>query len=169
MSCCSWTVNKILKKGDIKINFYIFYYYLAGCIMFPHLPAPIWQLYYLLPPVASVIPVFFINPLPPNSSLTASAQVRLRLPRFPLLDGLHFITSFGNLLSSIIWTCSYHWSCYIFIYLFPKTVPSVLTPHSNVCGNPHCGRPSCLHIWDKRWRELSKFYLSTNRCTSELS
>ena len=34
------------------------YHYLAGCTMFPHLPAPIWQLYYLLPPVASVIPVF---------------------------------------------------------------------------------------------------------------
>jgi hypothetical protein len=27
--------------------------------MFSHLPAPIWQLYYLLPPVTSVIPVFF--------------------------------------------------------------------------------------------------------------
>ena len=33
--------------------------YLAGCTMFPHLPAPIWQLYYLFPPVASLIPVFF--------------------------------------------------------------------------------------------------------------
>ena len=35
------------------------YYYLVGCTTFPHLPAPIWQLYYLLPPFASVIPVFF--------------------------------------------------------------------------------------------------------------
>jgi len=35
------------------------YYYLSGCTMFPHPPAPIWQLYYLLSPVASVIPVFF--------------------------------------------------------------------------------------------------------------
>ena len=35
------------------------YYYLAGCTTFPHLPAPIWQLYYILPPVVSVIPVFF--------------------------------------------------------------------------------------------------------------
>ena len=32
---------------------------LAGCTMFPHLPGPIWQLYYLLPPFASVIPVIF--------------------------------------------------------------------------------------------------------------
>ena len=35
------------------------YYYLAGCAMFPHFPAPIWQLDFLLPPVVSVIPVFF--------------------------------------------------------------------------------------------------------------
>jgi len=34
-------------------------YYLAGCKIFPPLPAPILQLYYLLPPVASVIPVLF--------------------------------------------------------------------------------------------------------------
>jgi len=37
---------------------------------------------------------------------------------------------------------------------FPETVPSMLTPHSNVHGNPHCGRPCCLHIWDKTWRQL---------------
>jgi hypothetical protein len=36
-----------------------FFYYLAGGTMFPHLPAPIWQLYCLLPPLASAIPVFF--------------------------------------------------------------------------------------------------------------
>ena len=34
-------------------------YCLAGCTMFSNLPEPIWQLYYFLPPVASVIPVFF--------------------------------------------------------------------------------------------------------------
>ena len=34
-------------------------YYLAGCTTFLHLPAPISQLYYILPPVVSVIPVFF--------------------------------------------------------------------------------------------------------------
>ena len=27
--------------------------------MFSHIPAPIWRLYYILPPVTSVIPVFF--------------------------------------------------------------------------------------------------------------
>ena len=43
----------------IYIIYYYYYFYLAGCSTFPHLPAPICQLYYLLPPVASVIPVFF--------------------------------------------------------------------------------------------------------------
>jgi hypothetical protein len=33
--------------------------YLADCTMFPHLPAPIYQLHNLLPPFASVVPVFF--------------------------------------------------------------------------------------------------------------
>ena len=72
-------------KGEIRLSFnrmqfwnfiyiYIFIYvyvyiyiythictfiYLAGCATFLHLPAPIWQLYYLLFPFVSVIPVFF--------------------------------------------------------------------------------------------------------------
>ena len=37
----------------------LLHFYLAGCTTFPHLPAPIWQLYYLLLPFVSVIPVFF--------------------------------------------------------------------------------------------------------------
>ena len=34
--------------------YYYYYYYLAAFTAFPHLPAPIWQLYYLLPPLASI-------------------------------------------------------------------------------------------------------------------
>jgi hypothetical protein len=46
--------------------------------MFPHLPAPVWQLQYLLPPVASAIPVVFHQPpFSPISPLIPSAQVRL--------------------------------------------------------------------------------------------
>jgi hypothetical protein len=33
--------------------------------------------------------------------------VSLGLPRFLLPGGRHFITSFGNLPSSILWTCQY--------------------------------------------------------------
>ena len=56
-----------------------------------------------------------INPFSPISLLIASAQVILGLPRFLLPGGLHFITSFGNLPSSILWTCPYHWSCFVLI------------------------------------------------------
>ena len=41
------------------LNLQIYFIYLAGCTTFPHLPAPISQLYYLLLPLVSVIPVFF--------------------------------------------------------------------------------------------------------------
>ena len=34
-------------------------FYLAGCKTFLHIPAPIWQLYFLLLRFVSVIPVFF--------------------------------------------------------------------------------------------------------------
>jgi hypothetical protein len=45
-------------KNYIGDDFDLFIY-LAGCTMFPHLPAPIYQLHNLLPPFASVVPVFF--------------------------------------------------------------------------------------------------------------
>ena len=89
------------------------YYYLAGCTMFPHLPAPVWQLYYLLPPVTSVIPVVFHQSFFPTSPLIPSAQVRLGLPRFLLPGGRYFITSFGNLPSSNLETCPYRMYVYI--------------------------------------------------------
>jgi hypothetical protein len=41
--------------------------------------------------------------------------VSLGLPRFLLPDGRHFITSFGNLPSSILWTCPYRWNCLVLI------------------------------------------------------
>jgi hypothetical protein len=40
--------------------------------------------------------------------------VSLGLPRFLLPGGRHFITSSGNLPSSILWTCPYDWSCMIY-------------------------------------------------------
>ena len=83
--------------------------------MFPHLPAPVWQLQYLLPPVASVIPVVFHQSHSPISPLILFAQVRLGVPHFLLPGGHHFITSFGNLPSSILETCPYHCSCFVLI------------------------------------------------------
>ena len=50
-----------------------------------------------------------ISPLIPN------AQLSLGLPRFLLPVGSHFITSFGSLPSSILWTCPYHWNCLVLI------------------------------------------------------
>ena len=50
----NFIVNTLLAQWYFK-----FFIYLAGCTTFLHLPAPIWQLYYLLLPFVSVIPVFF--------------------------------------------------------------------------------------------------------------
>jgi hypothetical protein len=72
--------DRVFRKVSIQN-----YYYLAGCTMFSHLPASIWQLYYLLPPVTSVTPVFFnqslfshqsFNPFRPGESSIG------RLPRW---------------------------------------------------------------------------------------
>jgi len=38
----------------------IYYHYLAGCPMFPHLPAPISQSCDLSPPILSISPIFFL-------------------------------------------------------------------------------------------------------------
>ena len=62
---------------------------------------------------SSLLPLIpFFSPISP---LIPSAQVSLGLPRFLLPGGRHFITSFGNLPSSILWTCPYHWSCFVLI------------------------------------------------------
>ena len=61
---------------------------------------------------SSLLPLI---PFPPISPLIPSAQVSLGPPRFLLPGGLHFITSFGNLPSPILWTCPYHRSCLVLI------------------------------------------------------
>ena len=43
-----------------KDNKCLHYYYLAGCPMFPHLPAPISQSCDLSPPIVSISPIFFL-------------------------------------------------------------------------------------------------------------
>jgi len=107
---------------------------LAGCTMFPHLPAHIWHLHHLLPPVASVIPVFTLFS---HQSSNPFCPVSLGLLHFLLLGGRHFITSFGNLPSSILWTCPYHWSCLVLIsskrpyyihFLFNNSIPDFVLP-----------------------------------------
>ena len=77
--------------------------------------SPVWQLHYLLPSVASVIPVVFHQSLFPHQSSNPVRPVRLGLPRFLLPGGRHFITSFGNLPSSILETCPYHCSCFVLV------------------------------------------------------
>jgi len=83
--------------------------------MFLHLPAPIWQLSYLFFHLSLPFQSSSINPFSSNSPLIPSAQVALGLPRFLLPGGLHFITFFGSLPSSILWTCPYHFSCLVLI------------------------------------------------------
>ena len=51
-----------------------------------------------------------INPFSPISPLILSAQLILVLP-----GGRHFVTSFGNLPSSILWTCPHHLSFLVLI------------------------------------------------------
>ena len=64
---------------------------------------------------SSLLPLI---PFPPNSPLIPSAQVALGLPRFLLPGGLHFITFFGSLPSSILWRCPHHFSCLVLISWF---------------------------------------------------
>jgi len=123
--------------------YYYYYYYVAGCAIFSHLPASIWQLYYHLPAGISVIPLFFLQSFLSHSHLIPSAQVGLGLPRFLLPGGRHFITSFGKVSSSIPWTWPYNWCCFVLISLkrhcylhflvfnsIPKFVlPKVLAEH----------------------------------------
>ena len=59
MSCETLQTKKVPAGRNTYFTACEIFIYLAGCKMLPHLPAPIWQLYYLLPPVASVISVLF--------------------------------------------------------------------------------------------------------------
>jgi hypothetical protein len=98
--------------------------------MLPHLPTPIYQLYNLLPPFASVVPVFFhYSPI----TQIPSAQVSLGLSSFLLPDGRHFITPFGSLPSSILWTCPYHYNCLVLIsYNNNNNNNSIFRPTLNI-------------------------------------
>ena len=91
----------------------------------------------------------------PISPLIPSAQLTLGLPRFLLPGGRHFITSFGNLPSSTLWTCPYHWSCFVlisserdivtfntFIYTEPKSLLYFNTEKTQKWQS----KQYCLHI-----------------------
>jgi len=97
----SWSPSFIIIKQVLQC-FYIFLRAFDNYIIFfPQLPLSFQS--------------SSINPFSPISPLIPSAQVSLGLPHFLLPGGLHFITSFGNIPSSILWTCPYHWSCLVLI------------------------------------------------------
>ena len=56
-----------------------------------------------------------INPFSPQQSSYPFRPGTFGFPRFLLPGGLHFIISFGSLPSSILWTCPYHFSCFVLI------------------------------------------------------
>ena len=154
----------ILYKYNVPVN-NTTHFYLAGCSTFLHLPAPIWQLSYLLPPVVSAILVFFlqlplsfqsssINPFSPTSPLIPSAQVALGLPRFLLPDGLHFLTFFGNLPSSILWTCPHHFS---WLVLISSKIDLILYTIKIVYCQGDMFRPLLGHL-QALWENRSKSY-----------
>jgi hypothetical protein len=60
----------------------ILFIYLAGCTMSSHHPAPIWQLYYLLPPVTSAISVFFHQSLFSHQSFNPFRPGKFRSTSF---------------------------------------------------------------------------------------
>jgi hypothetical protein len=89
--------TEIKKKSELG-NLFI---YLAGCTMFPHLPAPIKQFDHYIIFLLQLFLSFqssSIDPFSPIIPLIPSAQVSLGLPRLLLPSGRHFITSFGNYL-----------------------------------------------------------------------
>ena len=74
----------------------------SPCTMFPHLPAPFNNYIIFFLQLSLSFLSSSINPFSPISPLIPSAQVNVDLPRFLIPGGLHFITSFGNLPSSIL-------------------------------------------------------------------
>ena len=83
---CLPLTQPTLGTGTCNIYIYIYnnyyYYYLVGCTIFSHLPAPIWQIYYLLPPVTSVISVFFHQSLFSHQSFNPFRPAELRSTSF---------------------------------------------------------------------------------------
>ena len=96
------------------VSTYLFIY-LWGCTTFLHFPAPIWQLYYLLLPFVSVIPVFFHQSLFLHQSSNLFRPGKFRSTSFSSSWWAPFQTIFGSLPSSIRWTCPYHFSCLVLI------------------------------------------------------
>ena len=86
----------------------------------------------------SVIPVFLHQSLSSHQSSNPFRPAKFRSTCFLLPGGRHFITSSGNLPSSILWTCPYNWSWFVsvsfkrhlvtFIFLFNNVVPNFVLP-----------------------------------------
>ena len=72
---------------------YMYYYYLAGCTTFPHLPAPVEHLKYLLFPFVSVIPVFFHQSLFPHQSSNPFQPSEFRSTSFPSAKYVSLMTT----------------------------------------------------------------------------
>ena len=99
-----------------------------------------------------------INPFSPISPLIPSVQLSLGLPRFLLPGGRHFIISFGNLPSSILWTYPYHWSCFVLIsskrpccthFLFNNSIANLVLPGNSSRASPEvhfCGIQFCCRF-----------------------
>ena len=96
-----------------------------------------------------------VNPFSPIGPLIPSAKVNLGLPHFLLSGGYHFITSFGSLSSSILWTCPYHWSCLVLILSKSNLTTFIFCLICSVCRRRlHLSRVSpmgFLAIFFFRW------------------
>ena len=95
----------------LRCNIFNIFIYLAGCTMFSHLPAPIWQLYFLFPPVTSVIPVFFHQSLLSHQSFNPFRPGEFRSTLFSSSRWMPFHnffwqSSIGRLLWSRMGKCS---------------------------------------------------------------
>ena len=88
--------------------YYYYYYYLAGSTLFSLLPAPVWQLFYLLPPVTSVIPIFFHQSLFSHHSFN------------PFRPGEFRSTSFSS--SRLTPFHNFFWQFYIWVSVHHKSI-----------------------------------------------
>jgi hypothetical protein len=80
--------------------------------MFPHLPVPIWQLWYLLPPLAYVIPVFFYQSFSPISPLIPwCSQIPMAIQNNSMEQNISWDAVFRNSLYYMVHKLSLHcWS-----------------------------------------------------------
>ena len=105
-----WILQAIVTQCYYNINIIIIIY---RVVQFFLRPFNNYSIFFLQLPLSFQSPS--INPFSPISPLIPSAQVSLGLPRILLPGGCHFITYFGSLPSSILWTWPYHWSCFVLI------------------------------------------------------